>query len=304
MKVTAIIVTYNGARWLHSCFGSLRASVHPVSVIAVDNGSTDGTPDLLRAEFPEVEVVQAPRNLGFGQGNNLGIRLALDRGTDHVFLLNQDAWVLPDTIGRLVHTASLHPELGVLSPIHLNGAGDAQDHKFARYTAPAKCPGLQHDLEAGTAVGRVYPCAFVNAAAWLVTRHCLLTVGGFDPAFFHYGEDDNYLHRVQHHGLRLGVVPDAVIHHDRAERAEDMRPAQRRAALVREVKLRFADPRSNADPVAERRALRRDLFRALLRLDLGQARVCRDHLAMLHEADVDGAVQGRDRARQPGPSFL
>ncbi|MCB0774675.1 MAG: glycosyltransferase, partial [Flavobacteriales bacterium] len=88
MSVFAIIVTYNGAPWVHACLGSLRASTLPVQTIVVDNGSTDGTPDLIGSAFPEVELVRTGKNLGFGAANNVGMRMALDRGAGHVFLLN------------------------------------------------------------------------------------------------------------------------------------------------------------------------------------------------------------------------
>jgi hypothetical protein len=80
MKVTAIIVTYNGMHWIDRCLGSVRGSALPVRAIVVDNGSSDGTAEHIARHFPEVEFIRAERNLGFGQANNRGMRIALDRG--------------------------------------------------------------------------------------------------------------------------------------------------------------------------------------------------------------------------------
>ena len=91
MKVFVIIVTYKGKRWYDRCFGSLRQSTIPLQTIVVDNASNDGTVDYIRENYPEIYLIESKENLGFGKGNNLGLRYALDHGCDYVFLLNQDA---------------------------------------------------------------------------------------------------------------------------------------------------------------------------------------------------------------------
>ena len=84
-----IVVTYNGSKWIDKCFGSLVNSTIPLQIFAVDNGSSDGTPDIIRSKFPSVQVIENKENLGFGQANNIGIRQAYDAGADYVFLLNR-----------------------------------------------------------------------------------------------------------------------------------------------------------------------------------------------------------------------
>lgn len=303
MKVTAIVVTYNGMQWVDRCLGSLRGSRIPVRTIVVDNRSTDGTPEHIAQHFPEVELIRTERNLGFGQANNVGMRIALDRGDDHVFLLNQDAWVQPATIGRLVERAAAEPGFGVLSPLHLTGAGDALDLAFSNFIIPQRCPGLYSDLALQRAHGRVYEAEFVNAAAWLITRRCLLTVGGFNPTFFHYSEDDNYLHRLHHHGLKCGIVPEVVVHHDRAHRTENPY-FDLRVWRIRKLKLRFADPSEDHDPAVERRRLWFDLLRGIIALRKGEVLTARDHLKMHAEADLPSVVRNRDLSRAQGPTFL
>ncbi len=304
MNVTAIVVTYNGMQWLHRCLGSLRASELPVRTIVVDNGSTDGTLAHIEEHFPEVELIRAGRNLGFGQANNVGMRIALDRGDDHVFLLNQDAWVQPGTIGRLVDLAVPGSPFGVLSPMHLNGAGNALDWEFSLYLTPTRCPGLLSELVLGRARDRVFEAEFINAAAWLITRNCLLTVGGFSPSFFHYAEDDNYLHRLFFHGLKLGLVTDAFAHHDREGRTSNPYFDDTRVFRVRQLRKRFADPNEDLDIGGERKRLRGRLAQAMVRLNKRQALIARDHLKLMDEADLGPVVLDRELSRIKGPTFL
>ncbi len=212
-------------RWLEGCFSSLRASQLPVHTIAVDNGSTDGTVEALRERFPEVEVIETGDNLGFGRANNIGISIARERGCDYVYLLNQDAWVDPDTIGRMVEIHRANPEYFVLSPMQLTGDRSGPDAKFSRRLTEKKCPGYLQDAAAGT-LKPVYPIHFAMAAHWLLPREALETVGGFAPVFPHRGEDNNYIQRVKFFGRKVGFCPGVSGVHDR-----DDRPRSRESAL-------------------------------------------------------------------------
>lgn len=215
-KIAAIIIGYNGKRWLEKCFGSLFRSSVPLRVMVIDNGSTDGTVEKLKSDFPEVTVIENNTNLGFGRANNIGLKLALEENSDYALLLNQDAWIQPDTIDRLVHVHQSNPDYGVLSPIHLSGSGETLDHKFNEFLRRDQGIDLLNDLlVGGKEVRDIYPFKFINAAAWMISRECLERVGGFDPIFPHYGEDNDFLNRCFYHGLKLGVVPGTYIYHDR-----------------------------------------------------------------------------------------
>lgn len=215
MKVGVVIVTYNGRKWIDHCLGSLWQSLDPVKVVAVDNASTDGSAEYIRQHFPEVILLEQKENIGFGKANNIGIKYALDHGADYVFLLNQDAWIEPDTISELVAISQTHPEYGILSPVHLNAEKNNIEHLLLlrlddfRTTDSALFDDLFFDR-----LKDVYDTKYVNAAAWLLPRKTIETVGGFDPFFFIYGEDDNYLNRVQYHGMKIGVCPKIRMVHD------------------------------------------------------------------------------------------
>lgn len=202
-NVFVIIVTYNGARWIDKNIQSLLASSYPVRIIAIDNQSTDNSVTLLK-QYPEVQVIESGSNLGFGKANNIGMKLAMEQGADYLFLLNQDAWVFNDTVKSLVYKMEANAEVGLLSPMHYVANETDLDASFSTYLS----------RKSGEANG-VILVPFVNAAAWMLSRACVETVGYFEPLFGHYGEDRNYCDRVLYHKFMIGIDTDAKIVHDR-----------------------------------------------------------------------------------------
>lgn len=192
--------------------GSLRQTEHPADVIVIDNCSQDRTLELVKANYPEVRLIACDKNLGFGQANNIGMKIALQEGYDAVFLLNQDAWIDPQTIGTLLRLSQQHPEYGILSPVHLTGNGDKPDSGFATYTAIREISDLRKD-EA------IIPTSFINAAFWMIPTTVLREIGGFSPLFYHYGEDKDYTNRMTYHNYLIGYSPNVFGCHDREYRS-------------------------------------------------------------------------------------
>lgn len=206
-----IIVTFNGQKWIRKCIESCA----DYNIIVVDNNSSDSTREILMRDYPNVELIQQDDNLGFGKANNIGIKHALDNGAEYVFLLNQDAYLCDDVLDKLVRLQNEFPDYGVLSPIHLSNEKNMVDFKFMNYISHRRCPKLVTDFLTKKNLKDIYDVNFINAAAWLVSKECLKKIGGFDPLFYHYGEDNNFCQRVIYHGLKIGVVPNAYIIHDR-----------------------------------------------------------------------------------------
>ena len=213
-KLVIIIVTFNGVQWIQKCLDTCKG----YHVIVVDNASTDATVEIIKSNYPAVTVLEQDRNLGFGAANNIGMSYALSEGCDYVFLLNQDAYIVPGCMEELVQVHKNNKNLGVLSPIQLNGTGTQLDDNFSMFLKRYKTnevilyDALKNQLKP------FYPIEFVNAAAWLIPLKTLQVVGGFDPLFFHYGEDRNYCQRVLFHAYYIGVVTQAIIMHDRGDR--------------------------------------------------------------------------------------
>ena len=220
-KLFIVVVTYKGQRWYDRCFSSLRRSTIPLQTIVVDNASNDGTVEYIKEHFPEVYLIESKENLGFGRANNIAMRYALDQGCDYVFLLNQDAWVEPDTLEKLVDIHQRHPEYGILGPVQVNAEKTKVLDGVIQFLINPNNVNKQmfSDFMMGT-IEEVYPVAEINAAAWLLPRKTLETVGGFDPLFLHYGEDWNYLSRVLYHKMKVGLTPHLKVVHDCKDRVE------------------------------------------------------------------------------------
>ncbi len=172
MKVLTIIVSYNFMPWIDHCLGSLKNSAYPTDVIVIDNASSDATVTTLGQRYPWVKLVANDSNLGFGRANNIGIQYAIKHQYDAVLLLNQDAWIEPDTLDKLVNAAQRHPDYGIVSPLHLTGQGDGLDKGFAHYTGIKDLHLLPGD--------EIVQVPFINAAIWFISLEVLKRVGLFD----------------------------------------------------------------------------------------------------------------------------
>jgi GT2 family glycosyltransferase len=200
-------------KWLKKSLHDVSLSDINLNIILIDNGSTDGTVEFIENNYPHLELIKTTANLGFGQANNMGIKRALRAHADYIFLLNQDGYVEKDSIRKLVEFYDRHPEYGVLSPKQMNGNGSALDKKFENIVLNSCIINSIAELDT-----TIYDVTFVMAAFWLISTACIKKVGLFDPIFFQYGEDGDYLSRVRYHGFKIGVVMDSVSYHDRQER--------------------------------------------------------------------------------------
>lgn len=211
-SVLVIVVTYNGALWIRQCLESLRSSAYPCRPIVVDNASSDGTQRIVQEEFPEALLLEEKKNHGFGIANNIGIAKALDLAADYVFLLNQDAYVLNDTIGKLVDALASNEDYLLATPLHCSPDTSHVDPTTQTWYLQKYCPDFISDACLGQTKD-FYPIKGVNAAAWLISREAILKVGGFDPLFFMYGEDDDLINRYAYHGLQFLLVTKSLIVH-------------------------------------------------------------------------------------------
>lgn len=218
-KVYIVIVTYNAMQWIDSCLQSLRQSTIPVKTIVVDNCSNDETVAHVSSEYTEVFLIPQKVNAGFGQANNIGMKRAFEEGADYIYLLNQDAWISPKTIETLVSVMASYPEIGIASPIQLDATSKKVDKLFLKDVLMER--ETTRKMMDGYITGELknyYDLWYFPAAHWMISRRCIEEVGLFSPAFFHYGEDNNYIQRVHYHGLRTAIVPAAKAIHDRGER--------------------------------------------------------------------------------------
>lgn len=299
-----IIVTYNGVNWIEKCINSTSG----FPVIVIDNNSTDGTVDVIKAKFPEIELFSQDINLGFGPANNIGISHAFKKGAEHYFLLNQDAYLRPKSLEKLIKTQKEYPVYGVLSPIHLNGKGTRLDQYFSNYLNYKANPDFYSDFVLDKEKAEIYEVPFVNAAGWLISRTAIEKVGGFDPLFFQYGEDDNYCQRLRYHNLKVGVVPNTFILHDREERDVVSYLSKSNDYLKfreRQLKLRFANV--NMDDISglddQIKIKQRQWRKNFMKLKMKNASMMKLEIEMLLRLRGE-IISSRTKNKQPGANHL
>jgi GT2 family glycosyltransferase len=297
-----VIVTYNARPWLKSCLDSCIN----YNVVIIDNASNDGTVTAIKRDYPNIHVIEQTKNLGFGQANNIGLRYALNQGAKHVFLLNQDAYLIDNVIEKLITFQKNNNEFGVLSPIHITASRQKLDLNFSGYMLKEKTGQFYSDFVLGNCIKEVYEVPFMNAAGWLLSKKCLETVGGFDPLFFHYGEDNNYCQRISFHGFKIGVVPDAYIIHDREERVfqkPEVFSEDYFKNVEKKYKVEFADI-SKANQIHQKvNKLKRVILKLRLQFKLERASMFQRELNLLKELKPK-IESSRTTNCKPGTHYL
>ncbi len=238
--VSTIVVTFNGGAYISKCLTSLYASTVSVQVYVIDNNSTDDTIELIQRDFPQVKLMCLKKNIGFGKANNIGIKYAFEHGADYIFLLNQDAFVEVDTLEKLAIQIKKQDDYALVSPIQLNGKGDQFDYKFANHISKSTSIGkLLTDALYYKQVQDFYEIDLANAAAWMLSRKCVESIGLFNPIFAHYGEDFEYLHRIQKKGLKIGLSTKAIAYHDRNQSPKDTTYNREKTLLMEKAFIRY-----------------------------------------------------------------
>lgn len=225
--VAIVIVSYNSAGFIGECLQSVFAQRQNLrqQVIVVDNDSKDGTAELIRREFPEVELVLPGRNLGFAAGVNLGARHA---DAEFVLLLNPDTRIVGHGIDRIVEFARAHPEHGIYGGRTLRPDGGLEPSScwgaptlwsmamfgFGLSTLFPKNPVFDPESLGGWQRDTVREVGVVTGCFLLAPKPVWDALGGMDERFFMYGEDADFAMRARAAGHRPVICPDATLIHE------------------------------------------------------------------------------------------
>jgi len=245
--LTIVIVSYNTRPELEHCLESLAR--HPPrtthAILVVDNASTDGTPEALRARWPAVRLIEAGRNLGFAGANNLGVRASTG---EFVLLLNSDTLVPEGAVDTLVERLRAEPDVGAAGPRIIDAAG-RPELSFGAMMGPFTelrqklvvrlhergTPAVVRHVERLTRL-RHYP-DWVSGACLLVRRDDAMAVGLLDERYFLYAEDVDFCAALRGLGRRILFTPDAQIVHLRGVSGRSRPAATERA--YRQSQLAF-----------------------------------------------------------------
>ncbi len=229
-RMTVAIVNYNTCDHLAACLTTIRAEqalyADPVRVIVADNASTDGSPEMVAREFPEVELVRAA-NEGYGAGANAAIRRAT---TPYVLLLNSDTRLHADsgapTLGALAGYLDAHPRAGMVGPKLVNPDGTLQRSiyplpsplaELMRWTSASRLariiPGWGRKYFVDWLHDKAEAVGWVVGAALAIRRDAFDAVKGFDTSFFMYSEEVDLACSMQEAGWEVHFAPVATVTH-------------------------------------------------------------------------------------------
>jgi GT2 family glycosyltransferase len=214
-RVFIIVVNYNGPDDTLECIASVRKINYPdYRVVLVDNGSTDASIEVFRKNSSDITLIENGENLGFAEGNNVGIRHALANGADYVFLLNNDTVLEPDALGHLVSYAQENPAAGIVGPKILYysnpdtiwfAGGNIDPFNGASHIGN----GNQDD---GT-FDEIRQVGYITGCALLARRDMMEDVGLMDPEYFLLYEESDWCLRAARKGYLCYYVPEARVYH-------------------------------------------------------------------------------------------
>jgi len=218
--VAAVVVTYDALPWIEQCLASLTG----VETVVVDNGSSDGTVDVVRERFPAVRLVQS-ENRGLGAGWNVGIA---ESDSPWVLLLNADAWLAAGALERLVSFADSRPRAAVVGPRLRNPDGTLQrsvrgfptlwrlatEYLFLRKLAP-RSDLLNAFYGGGFGHDEVREVEVVMGACMLVRRAAIEDVGPCDEDYFLFSEETDWCYRFRQAAWEVVFFPGAECTHVR-----------------------------------------------------------------------------------------
>lgn len=215
-KAYIIVLNWNGKADTLDCLESLRFTNYDnYQVVLVDNGSEDDSVAAVRQKFPEVEVVETGKNLGFAGGNNVGIEYALKQGADYVFLINNDTTVDPDYLKELVDVARADSAVGAVGS-KIMYYSEPERIWFAGGTINWLKNKGEHlgldQIDAGQ-FDRLREVGYLTGCALLVKREVVEKIGVLEDDYFLYYEDADYSLRIQNANYKTVYAPKSKIYH-------------------------------------------------------------------------------------------
>ncbi len=280
--ISVAVVSYNTRELLRACLRSLMArqadGEATLEIIVADNGSDDGSVEMVRAEFPAARVIETGGNIGFGRANNLALQAARGRA---FCLLNSDAEVLPGALSQSLAALDTTPEIGLIGgqllwpdgrlqtsygddptlagvfreQTFLAGLGkrppppapppserERGDSEETSHKEPifTPLPERGRGREGRAGVGATFDVDQICGAFMLIRADAWRQTGGFDPHYFMYNEDVDLNYRLRRAGWRVVFLPDArITHHLGASSSADWRKRARMVSAYNESRFYF-----------------------------------------------------------------
>lgn len=262
MLISIVIVNWNTAELLRRCLQSIRQNAGAVNkeITVVDNASTDGSVDVVRSEFPDVRLIANPDNLGYAEGNNIGIECS---SGDFVLLLNPDTEIQPGAIEALVDCLNRHPDASAVAPRLIYPDGRVQSScrgfpepsslmfdylhlaklfpKSKRFGA-YRMTWFDYDHEADVDQPM--------ASCLMIRRTAIEDIGVFDTQFPIFFNDVDWCYRSKQNGWKIYFTPQAEVVHHVGGSTRQVKPAMIRESHLSLKRFYEKHYKSRISPIA------------------------------------------------------
>ena len=219
--IIIIILNYNSLDDTIECVENInRLTYNNYDYLVIDNGPDRDSSEKLRDAIGDKNLLVMKRNTGYAEGNNIGFRYALKRQAEYVLIVNPDVRLQPESLAEYVDIMEGNPEIGALNPVQLNGTGAAIDDSF-KTTVLVRSAGIDpprpEELK-----DQLWQAKTLYGAAILLRSSVITDVGGFDPLYFAYGEEQDLCRRILYNNYKLCVTAKSPVLHLRTHENNGM----------------------------------------------------------------------------------
>lgn len=252
--LSVIIVSYNTRQLLDDCLKSVTAAQQPaggVEVIVVDNASSDGSQEMVRAVYPDVALLANQENVGFAAANNRGAAAANGR---YLLFLNSDTRVEPDALVKPLAYLEEHPAAGAITVklLYPSGQRDPDNHRgfptpwnaFCHFTGLSRVfphsPRFNDYFQSYRDFSQTHPIDVTAGSFLMMPADLFHRVGGWDETYFFYGEDIDLSYRIRQTGAEIIYYPHVTVLHYKGASSGLRKESAAIANPPKETRLRVA----------------------------------------------------------------
>lgn len=251
IDLSVIILSYNTCHLLRNCLKSVEQEARLSEVIVVDNASTDGSRQMVKKEFPWVNLICSSKNLGFAGGNNLALRQAQGK---FILFLNSDTELLPGSLEKAIRYMKSDEKIGAMTPktMLFSGGMDPDCHRgfptpwasltyflgLEKLFPKSKIFGQYHKFYEDLSKPHQIDSGF--GTFMIVRREAIEQVGKWDENYFFYGEDLDYFYRIKQAGWKVMFYPEPLLFHHKGGSSGLRKESRKISPATKETRIKAA----------------------------------------------------------------